>query len=117
MYRPLYNATGLWVRQHAMFFEEFESESRLQPQFARISGEVYPKRVSRSGETLGRRAVRHAGAARENELVTLALMRLSFLSVVAFRLACLGDRRPGDVKLRLKLHQRRRQASEVITLA
>jgi hypothetical protein len=74
-----------------------EIEGRLELQFA-VS---LPKGIYRSRETLGRRAVRHAGAARENELVTLALMWLGFLSVVASRLACLGDRRPGDVKLGL----------------
>lgn len=36
VYRPLYNATGLWVRPHAMFFEQVEIEGRLQPRFARI---------------------------------------------------------------------------------
>jgi hypothetical protein len=40
VYRPLYNATGLWVRPHAMFFEEIEIDGRLQPRFARISGAV-----------------------------------------------------------------------------
>ncbi len=38
VYRPLYNATGLWVRPHAMFFEQIEVEGRLQPRFARMSG-------------------------------------------------------------------------------
>lgn len=35
VYRPLYNATGLWVRPHAMFFSDVEIEGVLQPRFAR----------------------------------------------------------------------------------
>ncbi len=38
VYRPLYNATGLWVRPHAMFFESVEIDGRVQPRFARIDG-------------------------------------------------------------------------------
>ena len=34
LYRPLYNASGLWVRPYAMFFEEIEHEGRRQPRFA-----------------------------------------------------------------------------------
>lgn len=34
VYRPLYNASGWWVRPHAMFFERIEVEGRLQPRFA-----------------------------------------------------------------------------------
>jgi hypothetical protein len=34
VYRPLYNATGLWVRPHAMFFEEIEHEGRRVARFA-----------------------------------------------------------------------------------
>jgi len=34
VYRPLYNATGWWVRPHAMFFEQVEVDGRLQPRFA-----------------------------------------------------------------------------------
>ena len=37
VYRPLYNATGLWVRPHAMFFEDIEFEGRRQPRFAPVS--------------------------------------------------------------------------------
>jgi hypothetical protein len=33
VYRPLYNATGWWVRPHAMFFETAEFEGRVQPRF------------------------------------------------------------------------------------
>lgn len=36
LYRPLYNASGLWVRPYAMFFEEIEHEGRRQPRFAYI---------------------------------------------------------------------------------
>lgn len=36
LYRPLYNASGLWVRPHAMFFECLDLEGRLQPRFARV---------------------------------------------------------------------------------
>ncbi|MDT8998920.1 DUF1653 domain-containing protein [Paucibacter sp. APW11] len=36
VYRPLYNSSGLWVRPHAMFFEQVEHEGRLQPRFARL---------------------------------------------------------------------------------
>ena len=39
VYRPLYNASGLWVRPHAMFFGQIEIGGRLQPRFAPISGE------------------------------------------------------------------------------
>mgnify|MGYP003583514478 CR=1 FL=1 len=36
VYRPLYNASGLWVRPHAMFFEEVEIDGKRQPRFAFI---------------------------------------------------------------------------------
>jgi len=36
VYRPLYNASGLWVRPHSMFFEQVEIEGKWQPRFARI---------------------------------------------------------------------------------
>lgn len=36
VYRPLYNASGLWVRPYAMFFGEVEVDGRLQPRFARL---------------------------------------------------------------------------------
>lgn len=36
VYRPLYNATGLWVRPHAMFFESVVVDGVEQPRFARI---------------------------------------------------------------------------------
>ena len=34
VYRPLYNASGLWVRPHAMFFEEVVIDGKRQPRFA-----------------------------------------------------------------------------------
>ncbi len=36
VYRPLYNASGLWVRPHAMFFEEVVIDGVRQPRFARV---------------------------------------------------------------------------------
>lgn len=36
VYRPLYNASGLWVRPHAMFFEDVDVDGRIQPRFAFI---------------------------------------------------------------------------------
>lgn len=36
VYRPLYNATGWWVRPHAMFFGEVEVGGVLQPRFTRV---------------------------------------------------------------------------------
>jgi hypothetical protein len=37
VYRPLYNASGLWVRPHAMFFESLLLEGQSVPRFAAIS--------------------------------------------------------------------------------
>ncbi|MGH8764722.1 MAG: DUF1653 domain-containing protein [Burkholderiales bacterium] len=37
LYRPLYNASGLWVRPYAMFFEQIEVDGRRQPRFARTT--------------------------------------------------------------------------------
>lgn len=37
VYRPLYNASGWWVRPHAMFFEQIEFEGRLVPRFERVA--------------------------------------------------------------------------------
>jgi hypothetical protein len=37
VYRPLYNATGLWVRPHAMFFGMLEINGKRQPRFARVA--------------------------------------------------------------------------------
>jgi hypothetical protein len=36
VYRPLYNASGLWVRPHAMFFGDVLVAGRVQPRFAFI---------------------------------------------------------------------------------
>ncbi len=36
VYRPLYDDSGIWVRPHAMFFGDVETDGRLQPRFARI---------------------------------------------------------------------------------
>lgn len=36
VYRPLYDASGLWVRPHAMFFETVVIDGVTQPRFARI---------------------------------------------------------------------------------
>jgi hypothetical protein len=36
VYRPLYNASGLWVRPHAMFFGEVEVGGKRQPRFAKV---------------------------------------------------------------------------------
>jgi hypothetical protein len=36
LYKPLYNATGLWVRPHAMFFEEVTIEGVTQPRFRQL---------------------------------------------------------------------------------
>ena len=37
LYRPLYNDSGLWVRPHAMFFEEIEVDGRRLPRFTRLA--------------------------------------------------------------------------------
>ncbi len=37
VYRPLYNASGWWVRPHAMFFGTVEVEGRTQPRFAAVT--------------------------------------------------------------------------------
>ena len=42
VYRPLYNATGLWVRPYAMFFEDVDHEGRRQARFAPVDGPVRP---------------------------------------------------------------------------
>lgn len=35
VYRPLYNATGWWVRPHAMFFDAVLVDGRSMPRFTR----------------------------------------------------------------------------------
>lgn len=37
VYRPLYNASGLWVRPHAMFFETLLVEGKRVPRFSAIA--------------------------------------------------------------------------------
>ena len=37
LYRPLYNASGDWVRPHAMFFGEVLVDGVAQPRFARLT--------------------------------------------------------------------------------
>lgn len=37
VYRPLYNASGLWVRPHAMFFEKVVVDGVRRPRFARVA--------------------------------------------------------------------------------
>lgn len=36
VYRPLYDASGWWVRPHAMFFGEVEVDGVRQARFARV---------------------------------------------------------------------------------
>ncbi|MDZ7855556.1 DUF1653 domain-containing protein [Sphaerotilus sp.] len=38
VYRPRYNASGLWVRPHAMFFGEVEVDGRRVRRFEPVSG-------------------------------------------------------------------------------
>jgi hypothetical protein len=37
VYRPLYNASGLWVRPYSMFFETVDVAGQSQPRFALIA--------------------------------------------------------------------------------
>ena len=37
VYRPLYNATGMWVRPHAMFFGTVVIEGLVVPRFAPVA--------------------------------------------------------------------------------
>ena len=37
VYRPLYNASGWWVRPHAMFFETVTVDGVARPRFTRIA--------------------------------------------------------------------------------
>jgi gamma-glutamylaminecyclotransferase len=41
VYRPLYNATGWWVRPHAMFVEDVEVAGRRVPRFAAMDHLVF----------------------------------------------------------------------------
>ena len=36
VYRPLYNASGWWVRPHAMFFETVTIDGVVQPRFTPV---------------------------------------------------------------------------------
>ena len=36
LYRPLYNATGMWVRPFEMFLETIEHEGQWQPRFSPV---------------------------------------------------------------------------------
>ena len=40
LYRPLYNATGMWVRPFAMFLEVAEFEGKAQARFAFVSADI-----------------------------------------------------------------------------
>ena len=37
VYRPLYNDSGLWVRPHAMFFEQVQIDGEWQARFERVT--------------------------------------------------------------------------------
>lgn len=37
VYRPLHNATGWWVRPHAMFFETVDVDGVARPRFTRVA--------------------------------------------------------------------------------
>lgn len=45
VYRPLYNATGWWVRSHAMFIEQVAVNGQWQPRFAPLEGAEEPGRA------------------------------------------------------------------------
>ncbi len=40
LYRPLYNASGLWVRPHAMFFGQVQVGEQTLPRFAPVAGSL-----------------------------------------------------------------------------
>ena len=42
LYRPLYNDTGLWVRPHAMFFEEVVVDGERRLRFAPVEETTTP---------------------------------------------------------------------------
>lgn len=50
LYRPLYNATGHWVRPLAMFLETVEHAGIIQPRFKRVGAatqaDAWPDRPS-----------------------------------------------------------------------
>lgn len=45
LYRPLHRETGMWVRPHAMFFEQVEIDGRWVPRFAPV-----PQRLAGEGD-------------------------------------------------------------------
>ena len=47
VYRPLYNATGWWVRPHAMFFGTVQVEGRSVQRFAPFEPEVTARCLQR----------------------------------------------------------------------
>lgn len=40
LYRPLYNATGHWVRPYAMFLETVEHQGHRQPRFCLVDARL-----------------------------------------------------------------------------
>jgi len=43
VYRPLYNQTGLWVRPHAMFVEQIQTDKgQLQSRFVLLEAFAHP---------------------------------------------------------------------------
>jgi hypothetical protein len=39
IYRPLYNASGLWARPHGMFFGQVELDGECRPRFSKIEND------------------------------------------------------------------------------
>ena len=50
VYRPLYNATGLWVRPHGMFYETVQVDGQLQPRFAPL--QAPPKQAAETASAV-----------------------------------------------------------------
>ena len=80
VYRPLYNATGWWVRPHAMFFGTVQADGREQPRFARLADAPGPPAADGPPGAPGAdRTGRPAFALREDDLSgapVQALLRL-----------------------------------------
>jgi hypothetical protein len=38
IYKPVYNASGLWARPHDMFFEDVSVDGELRPRFTFLDG-------------------------------------------------------------------------------
>ncbi|QHI97075.1 DUF1653 domain-containing protein [Xylophilus rhododendri] len=51
IYRPLYNATGMWTRPLAMFLEQVEANGEWQPRFRYLS--AYSQRAQDRVPALG----------------------------------------------------------------